>query len=98
MKLALSTVREKSPFATPPRIIIVGEEGYTGEAIHLADVLEEMGAEAEVRFGDDADFTHGPFHPTPDAVIVASKRGYRIARHHAILDNVALLTSTRSRW
>jgi hypothetical protein len=98
MKLALSTIREKTPFATPPRIIVVAEEGYTGEAIHLADILEEMGAETEVRFGDDADFTHGPFHPAPDAVIVAGKRGYRVARHHPILDNVLPIVATPSRW
>jgi len=89
MKLALSTVREMTPFPTPPRIVVVAEEGYTGEAIHLADVLDELGAEAEVRFGEEVDFNHGPIPRTdPDAVVVAGERGYRVARHHPILEHV----------
>ena len=97
MKLALSTVREKSPFATPPRVIVVAEEGFTGEAIQMADLLDAMGAESEVRFGSDADFTHGPFHPAPDALIVVGVRGFRIARHHPILENVRALATARNR-
>jgi hypothetical protein len=99
MKLALSTVRERTPFATPPRVVVVAEEGYTGEAITLADVLDEFGAEAEVRSGEEADLNHGSFsHTDPDAVIVAGRRGYRVARHHPILEIVLPQFATVSRW
>ncbi|HSQ55845.1 MAG TPA: hypothetical protein VLM40_08860 [Gemmata sp.] len=54
-------------------------------AVALAEALEAAGAEAEVRFGAEAGRS-GSLHP--DAVIVADPRGYRITRHHPILEAV----------
>jgi hypothetical protein len=87
MKPALSKVRENTPFATPPRVLVVADEGCAGQAIRLADVLDGAGAEAAVRFAEDAG--HRSFQNIePDAVIVAGRRGYRVERHHAILENL----------
>jgi hypothetical protein len=84
MKSSLSTLRENTPFATPPRVLVVAEEGRAGEALALADALEQLGAETEIRFGDAASLTHNH----SDAMVVAGVRGYRIARHHPVLENV----------
>jgi hypothetical protein len=82
MKRALSTVREKSPFATPPRVLVVADEETAGQAVALAEALDEAGAETEVRFSEAA--PNG--HTQPDAIIIAGARGYRVARHHPILE------------
>ncbi|QJW94431.1 hypothetical protein [Frigoriglobus tundricola] len=79
----LSVVREKSPFATPPRVLVVAEDDGAGQAVALAEALEAAGADAEVRFGADM----GRSHSHSDAVIVADARGYRITRHHPVLEN-----------
>jgi hypothetical protein len=80
---ALSVVREASPFATPPRVLVVADDADAVEAVELAEALDAYGAEAEVRFsGDAADDRHNP----PDAVIFAGSRpGYPASRHHAVL-------------
>ena len=82
MKRALSSVREQSPFATPPRVLVVADEETAGQAVALAEALDEAGAETEIRFGEVENFSHSQ----PDAVIVASTRGYRVTRHHPILE------------
>jgi hypothetical protein len=80
---ALSVVRESSPFATPPRVLVVADEESAGEAASLVDALEALGADAEVRFGaSNFDLSHS------DAVLVAETRGYRVTRHHPILENL----------
>jgi hypothetical protein len=84
MKSSLSTLRENTPFATPPRVLVVAEEGRAGEALALADALEQIGAEAEIRFGDEPHLANNH----SDAVVLAGVRGYRIARHHPVLENV----------
>src|SRR5215208_2357877 len=48
---ALSMVRAASPFETPPRVLVMADDTSAGEAVALAEALEELGAEAEVRFG-----------------------------------------------
>lgn len=78
----LSAVREESPFATPPRVLVVADDHDASEAVALAEVLDAAGAETEVRFGDHP--SYGYLHP--DAVIVAQERGYRVQRHHPILE------------
>ena len=85
---ALSIVREKSPFATPPRVLVVAEDDNAGQAVALAEALEAAGADAEVRFG--ADMGRGYGHNHSDAVVVADGRGYRIARHHPVLESFRL--------
>lgn len=80
----LSAVREESPFETPPRVLVVADDSDAVEAVALAEELESLGAEAEVRFGEQWRREH--LHP--DAVIVAEPRGYRVARHHPILESV----------
>lgn len=65
----LSTVREASPFVTPPHILVVADVGDAGEAVELAEALDEYGADAEVRLaGDD-------YHGAADAVIFAGGSG-----------------------
>jgi hypothetical protein len=81
MKRALSVVREQSPFATPPRVLVVADEETAGQAVALAEALDEAGAETEVRFGEVANL-----NSQTDAVIVASVRGYRVTQHHPILE------------
>ena len=81
---ALSMVRAASPFATPPRVLVMADDASAGEAVALAEALEELGAEAEVRFGA----AKGHDHSHPDAVIVAESQGYRVTRHHPVLENL----------
>lgn len=80
----LSAVREDSPFATPPRVLVVADDTDAAEAVALAEELEAVGADTEVRFGEDRFYSH--FHP--DAVIVAQTRGYRVTRHHPVLESL----------
>ena len=68
----LSVVREKSPFATPPHIVVVADDEDAFEALELAEALDEYGAEAEVRLGADASDDD---HHQPDAVIFAGHTG-----------------------
>ena len=68
----LSVVREKSPFATPPHIVVVADDEDALEALELAEALDEYGAEAEVRLGADASDDD---HHQPDAVIFAGHSG-----------------------
>lgn len=82
--LALSVVREASPFATPPRVLVVADDGTAGEAVALVEALEAIGADAEVRFSEDMYRDHSH----PDAVIVTDGRGYRVTRHHPVLESV----------
>jgi len=82
----LSVVRERSPFATPPRVLVVAEDDNAGQAVALAEALEAAGADVEVRFGADM----GRNHNHSDAVVVANSRGYRITRHHPVLENFRL--------
>jgi hypothetical protein len=81
---ALSAVREESPFAAPPRVLVVAEDHDAAEAVALAEALDAIGADTEVRFGEHPSFSH--LHP--DAVVVAGERGYRVQRHHPILEGV----------
>jgi hypothetical protein len=81
---ALSVVREASPFATPPRVLVVAEEENAGDAVALVEALEAAGADAEVRFSQDMDRDHS----NPDAVVVAETQGYRVTRHHPVLESV----------
>ena len=82
MKRALSNVRQDSPFATPPRVIVVADDESTSEALSLVETLESLGADAEVRFGAVRPGEHS------DAVIVAERRGYRVSRSHPILSQL----------
>jgi hypothetical protein len=84
---ALSTFRETSPYATPPRVLVMAADADAAGAVALAEALDAAGAETEVRLSADpnrADCDH--LHP--DAVIVAGTRGYRVTRHHPILEGV----------
>lgn len=82
MKHVLSSVREKSPFATPPRVLVIAEES-AGSALSLMDALEAAGADAEVRFeGSHFDRANA------DAVIVTDGKTHRVTRHHPILDRL----------
>jgi hypothetical protein len=78
----LSAVREQSPFATPPRVLVIADDSDAVEAVALAEALDAVGADAEVRFGEQLH----PEHIHPDAVVVAEPRGYRIAQHHPVLE------------
>lgn len=80
----ISAVREESPFDTPPRVLVVADDHDASEAVALAEALDAAGADTEVRFGDHPSYEY--LHP--DAVIVAEERGYRVQRHHAILDRI----------
>ncbi len=90
MKRVLSSVREESPFATPPRVLIVADDDSAHEAVALVEALDEIGAEAEVRFGLEAVHVRSRH---PDAVIVAEPCGYRIARHHPVLEQLHAMVS-----
>jgi hypothetical protein len=79
----LSAVREESPFATPPRVLVMADDADAVEALELVEALDAIGADAEVRFGELRQYDHSH----PDAVIVAEPRGYRITRHHPILES-----------
>jgi hypothetical protein len=79
----LSVVRASSPFATPPRVLVVADDTDALEAVELAEALDEYGAEAEVRLSGDASDNH---HSPPDAVIFAGMlSGYHAARNHPVL-------------
>lgn len=83
----LSAVREKSPFVTPPHILVVAGDDAALEALELAEALDEYGADAEVRLGGDAS---GDDHYHPDAVVFAGlPSGYRLDREHPVLIGVA---------
>lgn len=84
----LSAVREASPFETPPRVLVMAEDCDAGRAVDLVEALESMGADAELRFVTDATRTYRD-HIHPDAVIVAGTRGYRVARHHPVLEGIS---------
>jgi hypothetical protein len=84
---ALSTVRELSPFATPPRVLVLADDDSAGNAVALAEALDAAGADAEVRFGAASRNDHSQ----PDAVIVAGRRGYQVTRHHPILERISRL-------
>jgi hypothetical protein len=79
----LSAVREESPFATPPRVVVVADEDSALEALQLAEALDEYGADAEVRMAGDASDDH---HAPPDAVVFAGSRPrYHADRNHSVL-------------
>ena len=81
---SLSALREQLPFATPPRVLVMADDHDASEAVALAEALDAVGADTEVRFGDHPSYEY--LHP--DAVVVAGERGYRVQRHHAILDRI----------
>ena len=68
----LSAVRERSPFASPPRVLVMADDDTAGEALALAEALDSFGAEAEVRLTED---TTADEYGAPDAVIVAGSKG-----------------------
>ncbi len=72
----LSAVREKSSFASPPRVLVVADDDTAGEALALAEALDSCGAEAEVRLTED---TTADEYGDPDAVIVAGSQGEKRA-------------------
>ncbi len=79
----LSTVRAASPFATPPRVLVVADDDDMLEAVELAEALDGFGADAEVCTACDAREDH---HRAPDAVIFAGAPGsYHTTRHHPLL-------------
>lgn len=82
MKRVLSNVRQESPFATPPRVLVVADDESTSEALSLVEVLESLGADAEVRFGSVPAGDHS------DAVIIAEDHGYRVSRNHPVLSQL----------
>lgn len=78
----LSDLREASPFATPPRVLVMADDGGVVAAANLVQRLESIGADAEVRFASDV--TRGyREHLHPDAVIVAGSRGYHFTQDNA---------------
>ena len=78
----LSMVRAASPFAAPPRVLVVADDESAGQAVALLEKLESIGADAEVRFGEpDSHDRH-----IRDAVIVADQWGYRFTRYHPGLE------------
>lgn len=81
---SLSEVREQSPFATPPRVLVVADDASAGEAVALVEALDALGADAEIRFHEDVSRDHGH----PDAVLVAEPHGYRVARSKPELEHV----------
>ena len=81
---SLSEVREQSPFVTPPRVLVVADDASAGEAVAIVEALDAIGADAEIRFHDDA----ARDHSHPDAVIVAEPHGYRVERSHPDLERV----------
>lgn len=60
-----SMIREASPFRCPLRVRVVADDSHAGEALDLVEALEERGAEADVRVGEDSAATG-----SPDAVVV----------------------------
>lgn len=85
----LSTVRTASPFAAPPRVLVVAEVDCAGEAVALLEKLEAIGADAEVRFSEPSSHDRH----TRDAIIVAARRGYRFTQSHADLERALLLAA-----
>lgn len=81
---SLSALREGSPFATPPRVLVIADDHDAADAVALAEELDAIGADTEVRFGERPSYEY--LHP--DAVIVADLSGYRVQRHHPILNGV----------
>ena len=80
---ALSVVREASPFATPPRVLVMADDADAVEAVALAEALDEFGAEAEVRLSGDASDDH---HCPPDAIVFSgSLSGFYAPRHPSVL-------------
>jgi hypothetical protein len=89
---ALSDVREVSPYATPPRVLVMADDADAGQAVALMERLESIGADVELRFVSGATGDHrNQVHA--DAVIVAGKRGYRITQHHPVLEAISHLSS-----
>lgn len=82
---SLSALREGSPFATPPRVLVIADDHDAADAVALAEELDAVGADTEVRFGEHSRYGR---HGHPDAVIVADLSGYRVQRHHPILNRV----------
>lgn len=78
----LSVVRAASPFATPPRVVVVADDENARHAVALVERLEAIGADAEVRFGAISPREH--LHP--DAVIIAEPSGYHFTQYHAGLE------------
>lgn len=87
----LSDVRTASPFATPPRVLVMADDDDATGAVALAGALEALGADAEVRFASEVTRSSHQ-HAHPDAVVVAGTRGYRVTRHHPILEGVSRFT------
>ena len=46
---ALSSFREASPYATPPRVLVMAADADAAGAVALAEALDAAGAETEVR-------------------------------------------------
>jgi hypothetical protein len=81
--VTLSHVREASGFVSPPRVLVVAAEGSAAEAVKLAEALDEVGAETEVRLSAGGRTDH---HGQPDAVIFAGTPGsYPAAQRHPVL-------------
>jgi hypothetical protein len=78
----LSDVREASPFAAPPRVLVIAEDSDPGQAAALVETLESLGADAQMRFVSDVTRTYRE-HLHPDAVIVAGTRGYHFMQDRA---------------
>lgn len=69
MKTPSSVIREELPFSSPPRIRVVSDPQHMTDAVALAEALEECGAEADVRFEEDATGTDYD-HVHPDAYVI----------------------------
>jgi hypothetical protein len=83
---SLSVVREATPFATPPRVLVVADEDDVSEAVKLVEALDASGADAEVRLASDTRHDH----LEPDAVVFAGASGrYHAARKHSVLIGVS---------
>lgn len=85
---SLSALREGSPFATPPRVLVIADDHEAADAVALAEELDAIGADTEVRFGEHPSYSH--LHP--DAVVVADMSGYHVRRHHPILNKIRGIT------
>jgi hypothetical protein len=78
---SLSVVRAATPFATPPRVLVVADEDDVPEALALVEALDASGADAEVRLAGDAHTDHSD----PDAVVFAGAPGrFRAAGKHPV--------------
>jgi hypothetical protein len=83
----LSAFREASPYAAPPRVLVMADDADAAGAVALAEALDAAGAETEVRFSVNPNRTDWN-HVHSDAVVVAGSRGYWVSRHHPILESV----------